>query len=301
MEYPTWYEIRKKAERQLDLEGELFITPEELLAHGNAAVNEAEADIHKLKREDEYFMTSAYIPMTEGDQFLYPPEDIYANKIKKLMYVDQHTIYDIARLRHQDRFTSAEFLKQNPPAFFYSYIPKNISAEKGIRLELYPYARETTGWNLFGSLTEGSPIVNGFSALPAGLAVGQEVEGDGIPEGATIITVNPTTIELSAAATVTKQNSRVKVHLSKKVKCWYIRNANRFVDDSSLCDIPEFSEFIVAYVSYWAALKENHPATSVYKQELEQQRQLMLGTLSEMVPDDNDEVLGDYSFYEEHS
>ena len=97
---------------------------------------------------------------------------------------------------------------------------------------------------------------------------------------------------------------------STVMKVWYIRNASHIplIADGSLAateatkiDIPEFISFIMAHVKVSCFAKEvGHPLLAAAAQKLEQQRQLMVDTLSKMVPDDNDTVEMDLSSYLDH-
>ena len=86
--------------------------------------------------------------------------------------------------------------------------------------------------------------------------------------------------------------------LTPGLKLWYIRNANRLEADSDICDIPEFVYYVIAFVKYQVLSKEGHPNTAEAKLELERQKEAMLSTLKEMVPDGDDELLSDFSHYE---
>jgi hypothetical protein len=79
----------------------------------------------------------------------------------------------------------------------------------------------------------------------------------------------------------------------------YIRNANRMIDDSSICDIPEFSEFVIQYVKCKCYEKEGHPNLPLAQAELERLRRNMIDTLSNMVPDADTTMEMDVSHYEE--
>lgn len=79
----------------------------------------------------------------------------------------------------------------------------------------------------------------------------------------------------------------------------YIRNANRMVDEDSICDIPEFSEFVIQYVKTKCYEKEGHPNLPLAQAELERLRKQMVDTLSNMIPDEDTSMEMDVSHYEE--
>jgi len=88
---------------------------------------------------------------------------------------------------------------------------------------------------------------------------------------------------------------------STAVTIWYYRNANRLSSDSDLCDIPEFYQFVVRYAKMRVYEKEMHPNLEYSIQQVEAQRKQMVDTLTEMSPDTDNTVNGDYSHYWEHS
>jgi hypothetical protein len=90
-----------------------------------------------------------------------------------------------------------------------------------------------------------------------------------------------------------------RVTTSSYMKMWYIRNANRIISTSSVIDIPEFSSFIINFVKVKCAAKELHPILPQYMADLEKSRQLMKETLDNMIPDDQETIDPDLSFYED--
>lgn len=83
------------------------------------------------------------------------------------------------------------------------------------------------------------------------------------------------------------------------VKMYYLRNANRVDATDSKIDIPEFINFIFAYVKVRIAEKETSPLLNNYLQGLERQRMLMKQTLDNMIPDELEVIDPDLSFYQE--
>lgn len=91
---------------------------------------------------------------------------------------------------------------------------------------------------------------------------------------------------------------------STNVKIWFLRQVDPIVDDTDIVDkdIPESINFIYAYVKARCKQKEN---AGVMPQdaaaEVEQQRKLLVDTLTNMIPDDDNEVIKDMTTYEEMS
>lgn len=88
---------------------------------------------------------------------------------------------------------------------------------------------------------------------------------------------------------------------STAVTIWYIRNAARMVDDNSICDIPEFVNYVIQHMKVRCYEKEGHPNLPKALADLKRLEDLMIETLSTMVPDNDNEVEPDLGHYEEHS
>jgi hypothetical protein len=86
-------------------------------------------------------------------------------------------------------------------------------------------------------------------------------------------------------------------YTNSPLKIWYLRGANRYVDETSLCDIPQFSNIINQYVRWKCHLKEGHPDTSADMESLDRMMDLMIQTLSNRVIDENTEIRKDLSHY----
>lgn len=228
MRYPTYGELKERVEKELEIQDETFVSPTELLSYFNQAIDDAEQTIHTLY--EDYFLTSENLALVIGQSEYDLPEDIYANKIRSVIYTKGTTSYEIERIRDMRKFKEIAIEQISPSTDGYRYILKNPSGADGIKLVLYPASRETD----------------------------------------------------SAAVTV-----------------WYLRNATRAETDSSVCDIPEFSSYVVQFVKVMVMTKEMHPGLPLAIQTLEYFRKQMVETLSEMVPDGANKIEMDLSLYEE--
>lgn len=88
-------------------------------------------------------------------------------------------------------------------------------------------------------------------------------------------------------------------HDGSYVTCYYLRNARRMVLNTDECDIPEFVAFIINFVKAKVAVKELHPRLDYMMSELERTREQMAITLTEMTPDGDLGIEGDYSSYDD--
>lgn len=82
---------------------------------------------------------------------------------------------------------------------------------------------------------------------------------------------------------------------------WYIRHANRLSQDTDICDIPDFINFIFSKVKVKIYRKEGHPLLNDEIDELEKQRARMLATLQSKTPDADNEIEMDTSYYDDHN
>ena len=228
----TLAEIREKVNQDLDLEGEVFIQPNELRNYINQAIDEAEAEIHAIY--EDYFLDWYYVPLVIDQQEYDLPPNIYAHKIRKIIFSDdQSKTYEVSRIPESAKFEDIALTERFRSTEFYRYL-----------------------------------IVNRAAGMPQMYFVPAIREGD----------VSP---------------SRMRV--------WYLRDANRLVEDTDLCDIPEFVHFVIAYTKLRCLEKEMHPGTQYWADQVERQRRLMIDTLTNMIPDGETRIEPDMTTYEELS
>lgn len=98
MRIPTWGEIETKVRADLDLQDTSnFIGEDEMAGLGNDAIDAAEAIIMRVR--EDYFMTMATLTLVQGTATISLPTDIYAQKIRELVYKNGDRIYPLRRLR----------------------------------------------------------------------------------------------------------------------------------------------------------------------------------------------------------
>lgn len=219
---PTYADLKLYLQKELDLEDETFITADEFQSYFNEAVDMIEAAIHNIY--EDYFLTNGTLALVSSTQSYDLPADIYAQKIRKLLYSDgsskRYEIKRVKKLEHTMFIDNSESI--------YSYVLTNSSAS-GLKITLYPTPLET--------------------------------------------------------------NSNVTI--------WYIRNAKRFTADTDVCDIPEFTNVLVQFVRWKCLSKEGHPDTTQALADLERMKMEMVDTLTARVPDEDNYVLKDLTFYED--
>lgn len=135
----TYKEMTDKINEDLDLEDERFISPKEMVGYFNEALSEAESEIITI--DEDYFLTKFFIPLVEGKQQYALPTNIYANKIRGIVYQNGSLTYEVKRFRRTSKFENLALTMQYATNDYYGYILTNASLVPV--LELYPPARET--------------------------------------------------------------------------------------------------------------------------------------------------------------
>lgn len=140
----TYSDIRDKILRELDLEDEVFISEDEILGYYNDAVDDAEAEI--LGIYEDYFLTSEVLALELGTSGYSLPTDIYANKIRRLIYDNgSGQIYEIPRIRDWKKFLKKAIGdRYDTGGLDYQYMLQNVSADTGVQLLLVPPSKETS-------------------------------------------------------------------------------------------------------------------------------------------------------------
>lgn len=215
----TLEEIKRRIRQPLDMEEELFVEEDELLDYINAGVKECSEEIHNLN--EDYFKTDSNITTVIGTSAYDLPSDIYARKIRSILFNNGSERYEILPILDRDKM----LVRDND---LYKYALKN-STTSGPQLVLYPAAREASASN---------------------------------------ITVN------------------------------YIRDVILLEDNADELDIPEFEQFVIEYARVKILEKEmENPMLETAKANLAKSKDLMIRTLQESVPDGNNDMEIDTSFY----
>jgi len=225
--YWTYAEIKQKIEADLDLEKEIFVDDSELMGYVNEAIDFCEGKIHTLY--EDYFLAKSAVTLVSGTNEYLLPSDIYANKIRVIIYKNQGDVYPIKRVRSAKKILNAELdVAGNSGASRYEYF-----------------------------------IVNQTPGQPK-------------------IYLTPDVLEDG-----------------ERVFYWYLRQANRIFDEADICDIPEFVYYVIQYAKERICFKEGHPNYPLERERLDEIEVEMLGTLAEMVPDEDNEIEADFSVYED--
>lgn len=86
------------------------------------------------------------------------------------------------------------------------------------------------------------------------------------------------------------------------IQRYYIRNVRKLTTSTAstnTCEIPESINFILQHVKKRVYEKEGNPNLPESVQDLKIQHDLMVQNLQEFVPDDNNQIIPDFSHYED--
>lgn len=228
MELFTYTDLAQKLQNDLDCEDLDFLNgSEELLGYINEAIDDAESIVHTLGLDSHYFLSQSTITLASGTADYSLPSNIFANKIKRMFYINGNKKYEIFRVRD---------IRETP--YFqtgddYKYLPiTTTGTANNMRIRFYPTPAESGAY----------------------------------------------------------------------VQIWYIRNvAEMTTADTStnVCEIPESQNLVMQHCKMRIYEKMGHPNLMAAVEMLKAQKELMIETLREMVPDENTIVEPDLSFYED--
>lgn len=218
----TWAQLKTKVQRDLDLQDELFITPDELLGYANEAIDEAEQEV--LTIYEDYFLSNELLPLVADQDEYDLPTNVYAHKIRAILYNTPNKKYAIRRIKQLPRVNDV-----NSSETFFRYLIVN-SLASGPKIKLYPASNETSAAN---------------------------------------------------------------------VTIWFLRSARIITADTDVIDIPEAHKFIMQHIKLRCYEKEGSPNQNKAQQDLERERKLLVDTLAAMVPDEDNHIEPDMSFYDE--
>lgn len=227
--YWTMDQVKQKILLDCDLIGQNFITTEEMAGYINQAVDQAEREVHALYKD--YFLKREGINMTAGQELFDLPDDIYADKVRRLVFSNDADIFEIPRVKQWNKFIEYHVNKRYPTNRLYEYILVNPAPGK-VQILLTPPSQD----------------VGCF------------------------------------------------------LNIWYLRQANRVVNQNDLVDIPEAYNFIFAFVKNKIFTKEGDTSKmEIAMQDEERERKRLREDLSGRVPDDDNKIELDTTFYEEMS
>lgn len=162
MKYWSWSEIKAKVLRDLDLEGETFITETELLGYANEAIDEVERQILTLC--EDYFLSRGQITLVPGQEEYDIPDNIYGMKIRKIIYRAGTQVWNLARLRNWNKLSIYETEKVNATGTQqYGFFILNGTAGEKPKILLSPTPTEAGSYLQIWYLRNANELVNNNS------------------------------------------------------------------------------------------------------------------------------------------
>jgi len=136
----TLKQIRDQVIDDLDLAEQTFITNTDLDRWINQGVKAAEVSIHKLHQE--YFQVQQpAVAISTASNLVDYPSDIYANKIKKIMFVEglnsQTNSHKVKRDRNTERMQNRDTYEDTNTNPLLTWAPTN-DATVGRKIRLFP-------------------------------------------------------------------------------------------------------------------------------------------------------------------
>lgn len=134
MAYKTFGDLSLQVQRELDIEDEEFIQPQELIEYFNSAVRLVESEIIKLGMRDAYLQTEAFISTVQGQKDYALPANIIENKIVKLIYRESSTVYTIPPLKGETSFEDEDSLNLYSGGDNFYYMIYKTGSDQKLRL-----------------------------------------------------------------------------------------------------------------------------------------------------------------------
>lgn len=137
----TYAEARDQLLSENDLQDETFILPAEMIGYFNKGIEEAESEIHKI--DEDYFLTKLPVPLITGTATYSLPYNMYAQKLRGIIYSSGATIYEVRRFKRGNKLEEIAYAGQSTTNDDYRYYLTNPDSETGFQMNLVPASRET--------------------------------------------------------------------------------------------------------------------------------------------------------------
>lgn len=285
----TYSKVKTYVENRLDLNDEAFISTAEMLEYCEEALRYCEAEVHKLNLEDQYFESEAPLTLSTARKSYDIPSNIYGRKILRIIYNSTDKFYELGRISHQGRHIDGATADRYSVDDDYRYRLINNSANAGTKIRLYPIPTEnTTTTSITANTTDGSDTITLVSGTPN---VGDFLSGTGIRSGCRVESIDGTTVYMSEPASATGTSVSLTA-TDDLVTIHYIRRVEIPTATTDLIDFPEFWNFIAQHMVVACLKKElGNPRLTVEQLYLEELKQQMHATLSDMVPDQVGDII----------
>jgi hypothetical protein len=132
--------VKTKIEYDLDLQDETFIQNDEMVGYANEGLKECFGEILGLRQN--YFLSKWFVPCVAGNDLFILPPNIYANKVRGVIYQNGSIIYTMKQLREKNLFENIAYVNQYGLSDEYRYLIRNDIP--GVPcMQIVPPSRET--------------------------------------------------------------------------------------------------------------------------------------------------------------
>jgi len=115
--------LANKVMEDLDLQDETFIQPDELVGYANEGLKECFGEI--LGFRQNYFLSKWFVPCVAGNDLFIMPPNIYANKVRGVIYQNGSIIYTMKQMREKQLFENIAYVNQYGLSDEYRYLIRN--------------------------------------------------------------------------------------------------------------------------------------------------------------------------------
>jgi hypothetical protein len=157
----TLAQLRDAVVQDLDLEDDDFISKADLNRWINDGIQAAERKIHTLY--EDYFLTDTEVNITYGNHFVDYPSDIYANKVRKIVFKDGPSgsnvqSHEVKRVKDILDAISRDIYNDQTTTPLLQWSPHN-SIANGRKIRLHP-TNGRTGKLIIYYIRNAKPLVN---------------------------------------------------------------------------------------------------------------------------------------------
>lgn len=136
----TLKEIRDKVIDDLDLYEETFVDEPEIDQFINEGIKKAESNIHTLY--EDYFLSTYTISITPSEYLYDYPSDIYANKVRMIIFQDGNDAYEVKRAINVKENLLYEKVAQPTSGCTLKWYPINTASD-GRKIRIFPNTSDT--------------------------------------------------------------------------------------------------------------------------------------------------------------
>lgn len=289
----TLSNIRDQIRRDLAIFDTNWVPDAEINKHINDAIDEAESEI--LNIYEDYFLDTMVIPLSSNQNLYSLPSNIYANKIRKVLYNDGSKKYIVRRLKQKEDTLNS----QNEDDYRYFILNYGKIINVGTQVASYSSGTKTVTFSAEHRLENG----NSVQFFRTGSSIGTDTVYSTPTNTTMVLTTGIGSITASDTCNRVGGNRIIFYPTPQEtsvsnLRIYYIRQAQELLADADECDIPEFSSFVILSAKYRCLQKDvGNPRMQTAVIDLERERKKMVETLSNMVPDEDTTLQQDVSFY----